>query len=76
MIDCDADHPHVGGENGLVQPCICDASGPSPRGWGELGSVHVQTSNLRTIPTWVGRTDFLGNRAWPTSDHPHVGGEN
>ena len=71
-----ADHPHVGGENGAALMPWTLIRGPSPRGWGELHSFNCEGSLWRTIPTWVGRTDGAGAGGVRSPDHPHVGGEN
>ena len=71
-----ADHPHVGGENSTSLTLICLYRGPSPRGWGELGSIGSQSHKVRTIPTWVGRTSPRRRCGRTSTDHPHVGGEN
>ena len=54
-----SDHPHAGGENyGCVRQSL-QATGPSPRGWGERGGNRIDGEYIRTIPTRVGRTDTL-----------------
>ena len=70
------DHPHVGGENSGPSTCELATYGPSPRGWGERAGAEQSRSRQRTIPTWVGRTQEPSRGAWPSADHPHVGGEN
>ena len=71
-----ADHPHVGGENPTARRSGWPPSGPSPRGWGERGSITAAGGYFRTIPTWVGRTFHRLASLSRNPDHPHVGGEN
>ncbi len=75
-LKCAADHPHACGENGLLDPFIRSAYGPSPRVWGELGEECRARHQSRTIPTRVGRTIPAPSSCRMTSDHPHACGEN
>ena len=52
------------------------ATGPSPRGWGELRNRMRVNGCGRTIPTRVGRTLEIQRCRRPAPDHPHAGGEN
>ena len=70
------DHPHAGGENPGTALGLQPVPGPSPRGWGELRSVHTIAGRPRTIPTRVGRTMLCVNASSAMKDHPHAGGEN
>ncbi len=71
-----ADHPHAGGENVLVEKAIIRVRGPSPRGWGEPLHTRDLLAVVRTIPTRVGRTARPRCDARLGADHPHAGGEN
>ena len=70
------DHPHAGGENSAASVGAGCASGPSPRGWGELCTKQRSPKQHRTIPTRVGRTLRTQRGCRGGTDHPHAGGEN
>ncbi len=76
MTSRNSDHPHAGGENTSDRTDSRNESGPSPRGWGERSGETCCCSDLRTIPTRVGRTICLGECPGGNPDHPHAGGEN
>jgi len=71
-----ADHPHAGGENGIVIEPVAVLAGPSPRGWGERAWLRQRRRCGRTIPTRVGRTLAGYGITDAYADHPHAGGEN
>ena len=70
------DHPHACGENCSCYNRIDHSDGPSPRVWGELHDQRLDQSELRTIPTRVGRTGCSMSILARLSDHPHACGEN
>ncbi len=70
-----AGHPHAGGEISFDISSPVIISGPSPRGWGNRWPASSGRSQVRAIPTRVGKS-------WPAvlpiarrSGHPHAGGE-
>jgi len=71
-----ADHPHACGENDWQHLFLFSFHGPSPRMWGELRSLLIVVSGMRTIPTHVGRTYRGSGIARGQADHPHACGEN
>ncbi len=70
------DHPHVRGENNIVNRWLTQFIGSSPRAWGKLDRMLKLMGEDRIIPTCVGKTSR--GRAAPRRrpDHPHVRGEN
>ena len=71
-----ADHPHARGENVWKFIQMVSKSGPSPRAWGEPNNTLFRTTNVRTIPTRVGRTQCRCTECPCCTDHPHARGEN
>ena len=78
VTPADTDHPRVGGEHSS-KLLTSGIAGSSPRGRGTLRQVELcpVLSSSRIIPAWAGNTvpTFKAERAWPTTDHPRVGGE-
>ena len=50
-------HPHAGGEIPDEWPGAGTGDGPSPRGWGNLGSDDLVSACSRAIPTRVGKSE-------------------
>ena len=68
-------HPHVGGEIGMNTQNNNSPAGPSPRGWGNPNRPSPRQNRSWAIPTWVGKSEHVGNRFDELAGHPHVGGE-
>ena len=64
------------GENQAVGFPDCPHVGPSPHAWGKRYSWLFNSNRLRTIPTCVGKTSPGHTPRRPSSDHPHMRGEN
>jgi len=68
-------HPHAGGEIVGVAFARRRVSGPSPRGWGNLGVCCVPAFFARAIPTRVGKSIGGDGDGRNSAGHPHAGGE-
>ena len=72
------------GTGGLDATGCCDIPaagvahiiGPSPRAWGKQTVCQPWSATVRTIPTGVGKTEFLIFAIPMATDHPHGRGEN
>ena len=51
-------------------------AGPSPRAWGKQRFVLLRDLPLRSIPTGVGKTEYLASSIRNNPVHPHGRGEN
>ena len=71
-----ADHPHGRGENRVGEHRGERQFGPSPRAWGKRRHARKSATNVRTIPTGVGKTSRGHAPAGCSPDHPHGRGEN
>ena len=68
-------HPHACGEHDATAVSRIEAFGSSPRMWGTLKWYQVLVLYYRFIPTHVGNTLQLRNKAEYSSVHPHACGE-
>ena len=68
-------HPHVRGDSACGRKRVQDASGSSPRAWGQRGGVVDHVSHLRFIPTCVGTANVSMRASAPLAVHPHVRGD-
>ena len=68
--------PHACGENRVDLFVGHLPSGPSPRVWGEHLADQDLLSQVRTIPTRLGRTTCAKTTGSTDADHPHACGEN
>ena len=68
-------HPHAGGE--IISPANAKSSdsGPSPRGWGNLIRLLLESFHHRAIPTRVGKSVLSLCYIRQLTGHPHAGGE-
>ena len=71
-----ADHPHMRGENSGGDGAGEGQDGPSPHAWGKLENFAQCRHHRRTIPTCVGKTPGMLTTYSPSTDHPHMRGEN
>ena len=71
-----SDHPHGCGENDVFLGCNLLRCGSSPRVWGKPAQSQRTRSELRIIPTGVGKTRALFFKFGLFPDHPHGCGEN
>ena len=69
-------HPHMCGENEHIRYSKQQYKGPSPRVWGKLLFDSFYQFTGRSIPTCVGKTDYLNDVEESEEVHPHVCGEN
>ena len=70
------EHPHVRGDNAIVEATIDQGEGTPPRAWGQPVGVWCHLVDVRNTPTCVGTT-LAGVRAGgETQEHPHVRGDN
>ena len=69
------DHPHTGGESLFVPSETSSSPGSSPHGWGKQARLVAEVGQGGIIPTRVGKAPGPSARKWPTTDHPHTGGE-
>ncbi len=69
-------HPHVCGENVLVQRRYQLRQGTPPRVWGKRLVWLYVTDACRYTPTCVGKTNHTLTRILVIAVHPHVCGEN
>jgi len=69
------DHPHVRGEKWLSVSCFLCLNGSSPRAWGKDIDLDSMDSDLRIIPTCVGKSSKGYEVETDFTDHPHVRGE-
>src|SRR3990172_6697129 len=70
------EHPHVRGDNSIVEATIDQGEGTPPRAWGQPVGVWCHLVDVRNTPTCVGTT-LAGVRAGgETQEHPHVRGDN
>ncbi len=70
-----AGHPHAGGEIRHSKRWEFTATGPSPRGWGNLLDQAGVCGVVRAIPTRVGKSNQPPAPPPPDTGHPHAGGE-
>ena len=69
------DHPRVGGEKTLFSGFTVAARGSPPRGRGKVVKAPSKRCNLRITPAWAGKRWQQLQAAYPSRDHPRVGGE-
>ncbi len=68
-------HPRVGGETDALTAAVEFASGPSPRGRGNLGCRQSRVLGMGSIPAWAGKPCCRWVRQRDVGVHPRVGGE-
>ena len=71
-----SEHPHACGENRSMRGTTRAAIGTSPRVWGERCLRLNYATQLRNIPTRVGRTKEANDMNEIKTEHPHACGEN
>ena len=68
-------HPHVCGEQCLINRTSASVNGSSPRMWGTGNNLTARLPNRRFIPTYVGNRHTPKTSRTRRSVHPHVCGE-
>ena len=71
-----SEHPHIRGENPALTARNASCDGTSPHTWGKRVRVLLREVVRRNIPTYVGKTFFPPAPTPPSSEHPHIRGEN
>ena len=69
-------HPHGCGENRHERLYYHRVRGPSPRVWGKRTTRIIRRTQVRSIPTGVGKTNRQTSTDQGQSVHPHGCGEN
>ena len=69
------DHPHACGDKGHRSGRRCKHGGSSPRVWGQVSGVIVDSVRNRIIPTRVGTRLFCQALRCTRQNHPHACGD-
>ncbi len=69
------DHPHACGDKGHRSGRRCKHGGSSPRVWGQVSGVIVDSVRNRIIPTRVGTRRYVQPTPANPEDHPHACGD-
>ena len=69
------DHPHACGDKRYEFFTTDNATGSSPRVWGQEGYVFSSDTEPRIIPTRVGTSLTCNYMMFRNTDHPHACGD-
>ena len=69
------DHPHACGDKPRPLGKVKNASGSSPRVWGQVQKADCSFCRCRIIPTRVGTSTISDGGITPFEDHPHACGD-
>ena len=69
-------HPHVRGDNDILESIENRINGSPPRAWGQQFLLPVPLKTLRFTPTCVGTTAASQSSRCCCAVHPHVRGDN